>query len=293
MRVGGRDRLGDRGALVPLVERLGGREREVHLVEPASRRAGRSLARSARDPRRRRPARRSSAATTSSAPAICGTRAGLTKLTASMRGRPAAASRSTSSARTAGSSDAVVLQAVARPDVADRDRASKRRPPPAARELVVGEPEQPAVDLVVVAALSQVADHRTAPGVSESASARCPARCTGRTRGRRAREASRAPGTAGPRRCPRSCRSGRRSTPASLRTRSISAASRSRAHVGDDALDLVLVVAAREMGGESLVVCELRPPDRPQRRRNTPSAFAAITIHLSSRERRCSTARSP
>src|SRR5918995_6133251 len=39
------------------------------------------------------------AATTSSAPAICGTRSGLTKLTASIRGSPAAASRRTSSAR--------------------------------------------------------------------------------------------------------------------------------------------------------------------------------------------------
>ena len=44
------------------------------------------------------------AATTSSAPAICGTGFGLTKLTASMRGTPAAASRSTSSARTPGAS---------------------------------------------------------------------------------------------------------------------------------------------------------------------------------------------
>src|SRR3954471_13628191 len=41
---------------------------------------------------------------TSSALAICGTRAGLTKLTASTRGTPAAASRSQSSARTAGAS---------------------------------------------------------------------------------------------------------------------------------------------------------------------------------------------
>ena len=43
-------------------------------------------------------------ATTSSAPAICGTRSPRTKLTASIRGSPAAPSRSTSSARTAGAS---------------------------------------------------------------------------------------------------------------------------------------------------------------------------------------------
>ncbi len=44
------------------------------------------------------------AAATSSAPAICGTRSSRTKLTASIRGSPAAASRFTSSARTAGAS---------------------------------------------------------------------------------------------------------------------------------------------------------------------------------------------
>ena len=58
---------------------------------------------------------------TSSAPAICGTRLGLTKLTASTRGTPAAARRSHSSARTAGASVVVlVLEPVAGPDVADR-----------------------------------------------------------------------------------------------------------------------------------------------------------------------------
>ena len=56
MRVGGCDRLGDGGALVALVERLGGGEGEVHLVEPGHDAAGRSLSRSTRDPRRRRPA---------------------------------------------------------------------------------------------------------------------------------------------------------------------------------------------------------------------------------------------
>ena len=50
------------------------------------------------------PPRRSIPATTSSAPAICGTRSSRTKLTASTRGRPAAARRLTSSARVAGSS---------------------------------------------------------------------------------------------------------------------------------------------------------------------------------------------
>jgi hypothetical protein len=42
------------------------------------------------------------AATTASASAICGTRFGLTKLTASMRGSPAPASLFTSSALTSG-----------------------------------------------------------------------------------------------------------------------------------------------------------------------------------------------
>jgi hypothetical protein len=50
------------------------------------------------------PSLRSIAATTSSAPAICGTASGRTKLTASIRGTFAAASRLTSSARAAGSS---------------------------------------------------------------------------------------------------------------------------------------------------------------------------------------------
>jgi hypothetical protein len=45
------------------------------------------------------------AAITFSAPAIWGTRLGLTKLAASTRGTPAAASRSQSSARISGASD--------------------------------------------------------------------------------------------------------------------------------------------------------------------------------------------
>src|SRR5215217_7809176 len=49
---------------------------------------------------------------TSSAPAICGTRFGLTKLAASTRGTPAAASFSQSSARTSGES---VLSSFCRP----------------------------------------------------------------------------------------------------------------------------------------------------------------------------------
>src|SRR5579859_4881629 len=49
------------------------------------------------------PGTRSIACTTSSAPAICGMRAGFTKLTASILGRPAAARRLTSSARISGS----------------------------------------------------------------------------------------------------------------------------------------------------------------------------------------------
>ena len=62
-----------------------------------------------------------SAATTSSAPAICGTASSRTKLTASTRGTRAAASRPTSSARTAGASvSRLVLEPVARADVADQ-----------------------------------------------------------------------------------------------------------------------------------------------------------------------------
>ena len=69
--------------------------------------ANRSKPRSLRtSPEYTTPGRRSIAATTSSAPAICGTRPGWTKLTASIAGRPAAASRLTRSARTAGSSTA-------------------------------------------------------------------------------------------------------------------------------------------------------------------------------------------
>ena len=51
-------------------------------------------------------------------------------------------------------------------------------------------------------------------------------------------------------------------TPASLRISSISAAVCSRGPLGDDALDLVLVVAAREVRREPLVVGELGPADR-------------------------------
>ena len=67
-------------------------------------------------------ARRAAPAKTSSAPAICGTSFGFTKLAASTRGSPVAASRAHSSARTARlERHLVVLEAVARADVAHRD----------------------------------------------------------------------------------------------------------------------------------------------------------------------------
>ena len=89
-----------------------------HAAPPA-RAPGPRVQHQRRRSRRRRGAR---ARKTSSAPAICGTRCGLTKLAASTRGRPVAASRSHSSARTGGAErHAVVLEPVARPDVADLD----------------------------------------------------------------------------------------------------------------------------------------------------------------------------
>ena len=68
-------------------------------------------------------------ASTSSAPAICGTRLGLTKLAASIRRTPAAGRPATSSARTCGRErDGCVLEAVARPDVATSSCAHRRPP---------------------------------------------------------------------------------------------------------------------------------------------------------------------
>ena len=119
-------------------------EREVHLVEAVSREAVVALLVERRAPRRRRPSRRSIAATTSSAPAIWGTRAGLTKLTASIRGKPAAASRSTSSARTAGSSTLASFWSPSRGrDVADGDRVTGRPPPSGASSSSSESPSKP------------------------------------------------------------------------------------------------------------------------------------------------------
>ncbi len=64
---------------------------------------------------------RSRAANTSSAPAICGTRCGLTKLAASMRARPAAGEAVAELAANSGASVGLVLEPVARADVADGD----------------------------------------------------------------------------------------------------------------------------------------------------------------------------
>ena len=125
----GDDRLLGRGARVPPVELLAHGERVVRLRQRRRREA--VVAALVEDEPGVGDALDSGwiAATTSSAPAICGTRAGWTKLTASIRGSPAAARRSTSSARTAGSSvDRVVLEAVARPDVADRHRGAQITP---------------------------------------------------------------------------------------------------------------------------------------------------------------------
>ena len=81
---------------------------------------------------RLRPGLGGRAAMTSSAPAIWGTYFGWTKLTASIRRAPAASSRRTRSARTAGSQDRLfVLQAVAGTDLDDRDGAAHRAAPDA------------------------------------------------------------------------------------------------------------------------------------------------------------------
>ena len=98
-----RGRLLDRGVRVLAAEALRDGDGEVRLGEPGRREP--LVAALVEDEAREDDAGRgSSAATTSSAPAICGTRSALTKLTASTRGRPAAASLLQSSARTAGAS---------------------------------------------------------------------------------------------------------------------------------------------------------------------------------------------
>ena len=152
-----------------------------------------------------------SPATTSSAPAICGTSAGLTKLTASIRGRPAAASRLTSSARTAGASVLASFWSPSRGPTSQIVTRSQHALLRSSAELLVGEPEQAAVDVLVVAAFAPRAPTSAPRRASRRTSARSRARCTRRTPGPRARAASRGPGTARPRRCRRSCRSGRRS----------------------------------------------------------------------------------
>ena len=76
----------------------------VTLTRPRPVAASRSQPRSLRTSPESSASTSPTAATTSSAPAICGTRSGLTKLTASIRGSPVAASRRTSSARTSGAS---------------------------------------------------------------------------------------------------------------------------------------------------------------------------------------------
>ena len=93
-----------------------------------------------------------SAATTSSAPAICGTSFGCTKLATSTRRRPAAARRPASSARRAGvEQHRIVLQAVARPDVAEADqrfvRAARRRAANFRTRLGFFEPLRPFFNL--------------------------------------------------------------------------------------------------------------------------------------------------
>ena len=90
-------------ALVALAERVGGGKRVVHLVDASGQRPV-VAALVEMSPAKMVSPLRSRPATTSSAPAICGTRFGLTKLTASTRGSPARARRSHSSARTDGSS---------------------------------------------------------------------------------------------------------------------------------------------------------------------------------------------
>ena len=110
----------DGGVLVAPREGVGDRVGEVDLAAPAAV-ARSSPLRLSTSAARTVPSRRESAAKTSSAPAICGTRCGLTKLAASTRGRPVSARRSHSPPDRGRERLAVVLEAVARPDVAQGD----------------------------------------------------------------------------------------------------------------------------------------------------------------------------
>jgi hypothetical protein len=95
------ERLLDRGVLVRPVEGLCGPEGEADLVEAGGREALVS-ALVEREPAYTTPSLRWSELTTSSAPAICGTRRGSTKLATSTARSPAATRRPTRSARISG-----------------------------------------------------------------------------------------------------------------------------------------------------------------------------------------------